>query len=111
MAVIHQPEGAASDQSSNFDSEISEAEPAPAPPVAASGSNSSNFSTQALCVLSDVLAPLLDIVFGTEEKDKMTNLLVTVMYNVTPYLKNHRYSGLIHLKSLRNIPDQKCGMP
>lgn len=91
MAVIHQPD-TASDQSSNFDSEISEAEPPTAPPLLSS-SSSSNFSTQALFVLSDVLAPLLDVVFGTEEKDRMTSLLVTVMYNITPYLKNHRYSG------------------
>ena len=41
-------------------------------------------------MMAEVLAALLDVVFGTEEKDRVTSLLTTVMYNVTPYLKHHR---------------------
>jgi hypothetical protein len=82
------------DQFSVTESEISDSEPAlePMPLSRGISSSSSHYSTQALTVMSDVLAPLLDVVFGSEEKDRVTSLLTTVMYNVTPYLKNHRYT-------------------
>ena len=91
LAVIPQPE-VGSDQSSNVESEISETEPPVPPPTVTSGntSNTSSYSTQALCVLAEVLAPVLDMVFGSDEKERMTTFLTTVMYNVTPFLKNHR---------------------
>lgn len=94
LAVIPQPE-VATDQSTNVESEVSdvsEPEPPVAPPTLISGSTSSNansYSTQALCVLAEVLAPVLDMVFGSDEKERMTSFLTTVMYNVTPFLKNH----------------------
>ena len=95
LAVIPQQEVAASDQSSNVESEISEPEPPVPPPTVPSGntsstSNTSSYSTQALFVLAEVLAPVLDMVFGSDEKERMTSFLTTVMYNVTPFLKNHR---------------------
>ena len=96
LAVIPQQE-VSSDQSSNVDSEVSEVseiEPTVTPPTALSSnttSNTSSYSTQALCVLAEVLAPVLDMVFGSDEKERMTSFLTTVMYNVTPFLKNHRY--------------------
>ena len=92
LAVIPQPE-VASGQSSNVESETSEAELPVSPPTVPSGntaSNTSSYSTQALCVLAEVLAPVLDMVFGSDEKERMTSFLTTVMYNVTPFLKNHR---------------------
>lgn len=93
LAVIPQPEVGGSDQSSNVESEVSEAEPPVPPPTVPSGntSNTSSYSTQALFVLAEVLAPVLDMVFGSDEKERMTSFLTTVMYNVTPFLKNHRY--------------------
>jgi len=96
LAVIPQPD-VTSDQSSNVESEvseISEAEPPVTPTTVPSGngsSNTSSYSTQALCVLAEVLAPVLDMVFGSDEKERMTSFLTTVMYNVTPFLKNHRF--------------------
>lgn len=98
LAVIPQQE-VISDQSTNVDSEVSEVsetEPTVTPPTALSSngnttSNTSSYSTQALCVLAEVLAPVLDMVFGSDEKERMTSFLTTVMYNVTPFLKNHRY--------------------
>jgi hypothetical protein len=57
---------------------------------AVSGGNAGKHSTQALVVLADVLASLLDIVFGSEEKERVVNFLINVMGNVTPYLRNHR---------------------
>lgn len=56
-----------------------------------SGGSAGKHSTQALVVLADVLASLLDILFGSEEKERVVNFLVNVMGNVTPYLRNHRY--------------------
>ena len=93
LAVIPQAPGATTedDQSSSaVESEVSESEPATTTSAVASGS--SNYSTQALIVLAELLAPLLDVMFGSEEKDRVTSLLTTVMYNVTPYLRNHRYA-------------------
>ena len=95
LAVIPQAE-MTTEQSSNFESEVSEVsepEPSVTPPTATSGnasSNSNSYSTQALCVLAEVLAPVLDMVFGSDEKERMTSFLTTVMCNVTPFLKNHR---------------------
>ena len=84
-------------------SEVSEAEPPVTPPTVLSGSATSytsSYSTQALYVLAEVLAPVLDMVFGSDEKERMTSFLTTVMYNVTPFLKNHRYfSALIEFAS------------
>lgn len=94
LAVIPQAEMTI-EQSSNFESEVSEVsepEPSVTPPTATSGnasSNSNSYSTQALCVLAEVLAPVLDMVFGSDEKERMTSFLTTVMCNVTPFLKNH----------------------
>ena len=76
-----------------MDSETSEAEPAAPPtsvPSGSTASNTSSYSTQALYVMAEVLAPVLDMVFGSDEKERMTSFLTTVMYNVTPFLKNHR---------------------
>ena len=111
LAVIPQAPGATTedDQSSSaVESEVSESEPATTTSTVASGS--SNYSTQALIVLAELLAPLLDVMFGSEEKDRVTNLLTTVMYNVTPYLRNHRYAQVNlfwELKILKKISNQR----
>jgi len=53
-----------------------------------SGSNA-QYSIPAQNVLAQLLAPLLDITFGNQEKERVCTILTMVMYNVTPYLKNH----------------------
>lgn len=53
------------------------------------------YSVQAQSVMATVLANLLDVAFGSQEKDKVVQIITTLMYNITPYLKNH---------SARNIP-------
>ncbi|XP_031358362.1 protein dopey-1 homolog isoform X3 [Photinus pyralis] len=55
----------------------------------------SNHSVQAQLVLSEILAPILDICFGSSEKDKVNPILTSLMYNIVPYLKTH---------TLRNMP-------
>lgn len=57
--------------------------------------------------IRQVLAHLLDMVFYSDEKEKVIPLLVNIMHYVVPYLRNHRcglaslYSVLL-LSSLRN---------
>lgn len=61
--------------------------------VADSGTITSiaQYSVAALTVLAQLLAPLLDVSYGSLEKERVVTLLTTLMYNVTPYLKNHTY--------------------
>uniref|UniRef100_A0A8B9J3M9 DOP1 leucine zipper like protein B n=1 Tax=Astyanax mexicanus TaxID=7994 RepID=A0A8B9J3M9_ASTMX len=47
------------------------------------------FSVQALALLAEVLAPLLDMVYRSDEKEKAVPLISRLMYYVFPYLKNH----------------------
>lgn len=45
-----------------------------------------------LCLaLFQVLAHLLDMVFYSDEKERVIPLLVNLMHYVVPYLRNHRY--------------------
>uniref|UniRef100_A0ABM0MUJ4 Protein dopey-1-like n=1 Tax=Saccoglossus kowalevskii TaxID=10224 RepID=A0ABM0MUJ4_SACKO len=46
-------------------------------------------SVQALTLLSEILAQLLDVIYGSDEKEKVVPLLQQISLNVTPYLKNH----------------------
>lgn len=53
------------------------------------------YSVQAQSVMAAVLANMLDVTYGSQEKDKVVTIITTLMYNITPYLKNH---------TMRNIP-------
>lgn len=44
-------------------------------------------SVQAQLVLAEILAPILDICFGSSEKDKVTAILTSLMCNIVPYLR------------------------
>ncbi|KAL0273816.1 UNVERIFIED_CONTAM: hypothetical protein PYX00_006399 [Menopon gallinae] len=46
-------------------------------------------SIRAQLVLAQVLAPLLDITYGSQEKEKVATLLTKLMDNILPHLKNH----------------------
>lgn len=48
------------------------------------------YSVQALNALAMFVAPVLDVVYVSEEKEKVIPLVSNIMYYVTPYLKNHR---------------------
>ncbi|KAK7864583.1 hypothetical protein R5R35_003176 [Gryllus longicercus] len=66
----------------------------------ATTSLAAQFSVQAQSVLAELLAPLLDVSYGSQEKEKVVALLTALMYNITPYLKNH---------TRRNVPSfQAC---
>lgn len=50
-----------------------------------------HYSGHAQLLLADVLIPLLDLIFINQDKEKSVVILINVMYNITPYLKNHTY--------------------
>ncbi|KAI1301279.1 Protein dopey-1 [Halotydeus destructor] len=47
------------------------------------------YSVYALTALAEFVAPVLDVVYISEEKEKVVPLVSNIMYYVTPYLKNH----------------------
>lgn len=51
--------------------------------------DASAYSVAALSVLAELLAPLLDVLYVSEEKDKVVPLLTNIMAHVVPYLRNH----------------------
>ncbi|XP_061772401.1 protein dopey-1 isoform X1 [Nerophis ophidion] len=55
----------------------------------ASNFTPSVYSVHALTLLSEVLAHLLDMVFYSDEKERVIPLLVNIMHYVVPYLRNH----------------------
>ncbi|XP_071783130.1 protein DOP1B [Centroberyx gerrardi] len=65
-----------------------------------SSSAPSVYSVQALALLAEILAPLLDMVYRSDEKEKAVPLISRLMYYVFPYLKNH---------SAYNMPSFEAG--
>lgn len=57
--------------------------------------NNQQYSVQAQSILACIIAALLDVAYGSQEKDKVVTIVTTLMYNIVPYLKNH---------TVRNIP-------
>ncbi|XP_042561092.1 LOW QUALITY PROTEIN: protein dopey-1 [Clupea harengus] len=55
----------------------------------ASSFTPSVYSVHALTLLSEVLAHLLDMVFYSDEKERVIPLLTNIMHYVVPYLRNH----------------------
>ncbi|KAM4701432.1 protein DOP1B [Discoglossus pictus] len=54
-----------------------------------SASAPSVYSVQALTILAEVLATLLDMVYRSDEKEKAVPLISRLLYYVFPYLRNH----------------------
>uniref|UniRef100_A0A8C3G3C1 DOP1 leucine zipper like protein B n=1 Tax=Cyclopterus lumpus TaxID=8103 RepID=A0A8C3G3C1_CYCLU len=65
-----------------------------------SSSAPSAYSVQALVLLAEVLTPLLDMVYRSDEKEKAVPLISRLTYYVFPYLKNH---------SAYNMPSFEAG--
>lgn len=59
------------------------------PAMETSSITPSVYSVHALTLLSEVLAHLLDMVFYSDEKERVIPLLVNIMHYVVPYLRNH----------------------
>ncbi|KAM8952672.1 protein DOP1A isoform 2-T2 [Pelodytes ibericus] len=60
-----------------------------APAMEISNITPSVYSVHALTLLAEVLAHLLDMVFYSDEKERVIPLLVNIMHYVVPYLRNH----------------------
>ncbi|NXF72355.1 DOP2 protein, partial [Sclerurus mexicanus] len=71
-----------------------------APSSMVSASAPSIYSVQALSLLAEVLASLLDMVYRSDEKDKAVPLISRLLYYVFPYLRNH---------SAYNVPSFRAG--
>lgn len=65
-----------------------------------SASAPSVYSVQALSLLAEVLASLLDMVYRSDEKEKAVPLVSRLLYYVFPYLRNH---------SAHNAPSFRAG--
>uniref|UniRef100_UPI00398E95F6 protein DOP1B n=1 Tax=Pristiophorus japonicus TaxID=55135 RepID=UPI00398E95F6 len=65
------------------------------PSAVVSTAVASLYSVQALTLLAELLAPLLDMVYRSDEKEKAVPLISRLLYYVFPYLRNH---------SVYNIP-------
>ncbi|KAM4693771.1 protein DOP1A [Discoglossus pictus] len=59
------------------------------PAIEISNITPSVYSVHALTLLAEVLAHLLDMVFYSDEKERVIPLLVNIMHYVVPYLRNH----------------------
>ncbi|XP_078088895.1 protein DOP1B isoform X2 [Mustelus asterias] len=70
------------------------------PSAVVSTAVASLYSVQALTLLAELLAPLLDMVYRSDEKEKAVPLISRLLYYVFPYLRNH---------SEYNIPSFRAG--
>uniref|UniRef100_A0A6G1SL09 Protein pad-1 n=1 Tax=Aceria tosichella TaxID=561515 RepID=A0A6G1SL09_9ACAR len=70
---------------------MASAAPAASTASASDDNNSylARYSVQALNALAEYVAPVLDVVYASDEKEKVVNLINSIMYYVNPYLKNH----------------------
>ncbi|XP_077198772.1 protein DOP1B [Paroedura picta] len=83
---------------SNVEDELCDASTVPSSMVSASAP--SVYSVQALSLLAEVLASLLDMVYRSDEKEKAVPLISRLLYYVFPYLRNH---------SAYNLPSFRAG--
>ncbi|XP_033095946.1 protein dopey-1-like isoform X2 [Anneissia japonica] len=63
----------------------------------------SQYSVHALTILAELLSLLLDLVYGSDEKDKVLPLLTSIMHNVTPYLRNHSAQNVASYRACTNL--------
>ncbi|XP_067674328.1 protein dopey-1-like isoform X1 [Haliotis asinina] len=61
------------------------------------------YSVQALSILAELTAALLDVVYGSDEKDKVAPFLMTTLTNVFPYLRNHSCHNLPSFRACSQI--------
>ena len=68
----------------------------------ASTSNAAQYSIQALFVLAELLAPLQDLAFVSQDKERVIPLLTSLLANVIPYLKHHRFIHFLRRRRRRH---------
>ncbi|XP_059082535.1 protein dopey-1-like isoform X2 [Tigriopus californicus] len=63
----------------------------------------SHYAVPALSLLGELLAPLLDIIYQSEEKERVIPLLYNVMVNVIPYLKTHTTGSVTSFRACSRL--------
>ncbi|XP_035686504.1 protein dopey-1-like isoform X1 [Branchiostoma floridae] len=71
--------------------------------------NSSHYSVHALSLLAELLASLLDVMFGSEEKERALPLLTAIMGNVTPYLRSHSVENMARFRACSRLLSSLSG--
>ncbi|XP_070507305.1 protein DOP1 homolog isoform X2 [Chironomus tepperi] len=61
------------------------------------------YSVEAQSLLGYILVNVLDYAFGSQEKDKITQIVTTLMYNIIPYLKNHTTKNIQFFYACSNL--------
>jgi len=62
-----------------------------------------DYAVEALNILGDLMATILDIIFQSEEKEKVIPLMTTVMYNTVPYLRAHTKGSMMLLRGASQV--------
>ncbi|CAH6792579.1 Dop1b [Phodopus roborovskii] len=87
LEVRTQPQASLEESDAEDEEHADAAEASAAAMVSASAPSA--YSVQALSLLAEVLAPLLDMVYRSDEKEKAVPLLSRLLFYVFPYLRNH----------------------
>ncbi|CAH1711783.1 unnamed protein product [Chironomus riparius] len=66
-------------------------------------SGNQQYSVEAQSLLGYILVNVLDYAFGSQEKDKITQIVTTLMYNIIPYLKNHTTKNIPFFYACSNL--------
>uniref|UniRef100_A0A0P5JMF4 Dopey-1 n=1 Tax=Daphnia magna TaxID=35525 RepID=A0A0P5JMF4_9CRUS len=64
-----------------------------------SNNKTSRYSIQALVVLAELLAPLQDLIFPSQDKERVIPLLTSLLANVVPYLRHHSQSNISGMRA------------
>ncbi|XP_076444435.1 protein DOP1A-like isoform X3 [Babylonia areolata] len=97
------------------DQETTAAHPAPTPPVkvkevgGGSQATDSKYSVQALMLLAELMAPMLDVVYSSEEKEKVVPFLTTLLQNVFPYLRHHSVDNMPSFRACSQLLSSVSG--
>lgn len=68
-----------------------------------SNNKTSRYSIQALAVLAELLAPLQDLIFPSQDKERVIPLLTSLLANVVPYLRHHSQSNVAGLRAASQL--------
>jgi len=71
----------------------------------------SRYSVQALFVLAELLAPLQDLVFPSQDKERVIPLLTSLLANVVPYLKHHSQSNIAGMRAASQLLSSLSDFP
>ena len=95
LQVVTQMDQSSDTEESSIQSDSQASQEIPQPVVhPATHAKNSHYSVPALLIMAEYLPIMMDLIYLSEEKDKIAYSLVYLMYNVTPYLKNHSTQNL-----------------